>query len=521
MDADPETISTIFKLDTAEAIGITSSSPFSGSPTFDTVPLHVTGPTPPLGTYVVIRSAGSNFLHYGRIVTGQEENQRADPARLQGNRAYGMGERAPRQGDLSPHVVRVVAVQVLGEIVVVGGRVDIRDPQELPMTGQCVYALPAGVLPQVLNLPETDADGLVLGTFRSGGEVVTIRMPVEALARHTTIVGKPGVGKSHGSGVMVEECVRLKIPVVNFDVLGDLTGAADAFGGVTYRAGTPDFKIPYSIVGLSEFLAFIPNLTRDQQEIVALAYDHIYGRALRQLEDNGSIDIDLQKLLDEITDVGAAAGQGPVADRACRRVQAFFNRSSLLTTSTQDWLSRLRSAPMINIFVGHLPQHQRNLVVGATSRILQSLRRRNKVPPFVLLLDEAHLFLPSGGDQTPSTGVIRELVRTARHDGIGIVLVTQSPASMDRQVFLICNTRLVFALDPEDLRLVGGHLSDLPEEAINRIPRMRRGRCIFTSAMDIVRHSVEVDIRARNTPGGAPTPNLAKEAQQWRMSRPT
>src|SRR6185437_11816339 len=151
-------------------------------------------------------------------------------------------------------------------------------------------------------------------------------------------------------------------------------------------------------------------------------------------------------------------------------------------------------------------QHERNLVVGSAARVLQTLRRQNRIPQFVFVLDEAHLFLPAGGETTPSTSVIRELVRTARHDGIGIVLISQSPASLDKQVLLTCNTRFVFALDREDLRIVGGTMGDLPEALLDRIPKLAKGTAIVSSGADIMRHSMLVSIsRKRRTREGAPT----------------
>lgn len=498
-------------------VGTTSSSPYSGSPSFDEIPFHLdAGRQPPLGAWVVVECGSPDFVHYGRIVGGREENPRADPARLQQNQAYQVGERQPRPSDSAPHVTRVVQAELLGEIRLDNGRMVVTEPRSLPQTGRSVYTLRAAAVPQLLGVPTDPAIGIDLGNIESGGETSPLLLPVAVLPRHIGIYGKPGTGKSYAAGVIVEELVRLGIPVVSFDVLGDLFLATDELRGMNLEAGTDDFRVPWPIIGLGEFLAFIPNLTRDQTEIVSAAYDTLYDQAIDQLRTTGEVDIPIERLLDEIRDVGGATGQAPVADRAVRRVRAAYNRSGLLTTRTQPWLERLADRPILNIYVGHLPQRQRNLAVGASVRMLQILRRRDHIPPFALLLDEAHLFLPGGGHETPSTIVIRELVRTARHDAIAVVLVTQSPGSMDRQSFIICNTRLVFALDREDLSLVGGHLSDLPELVVDRIPKLPTGTAVVTSGVDLIRHSVLVRIRRRRTSEGAPTPNLAEEVLRWR-----
>ncbi|MCL5110687.1 MAG: ATP-binding protein [Chloroflexi bacterium] len=511
---------TLLGVQPMDRIGTTSSSPFSGSPTFDEIPFHVEpGCRPQLGTYAIVKSTRPDRVHYGRVTSGTEENPRADPTTLQQNKAYQVGQRQPRPGDLAPHVTRILTVQVLGEIVAdtAGDGYSVDDPKELPATGQPVYTLGAGALPKLLNMPTDPNDGINLGKLQSGGTEVDAVLPVDALARQTTIVGKTGAGKSYAAGLVVEECKRLEIPVFSFDVLGDLVAATEELDGVNYKAGSADFKIPYSIIGLSEFISFVPTLTREQNEIVAMAYDVVYEEARSELTDTGSIAIGIGRLAAMIEQAGVDVGQIPVAGRAKRRVLAAYNRSTILTDEAPTWLEAVKTKPVVNVFVGHLPQRQRNLVVGAAARMLQTLRRQDQVPPFVLILDEAHHFLPSGGEETPSTSVIRELVRTARHDAIGVVLISQSPSSMDRQAFLTCNTRLVFALDPEDLRLVGGHLADMSESAIQRIPRMRRGLAVLTSAVDLMRHSIQVEIRPRKTKAGAPTPNLRNEAARWRQ----
>lgn len=500
-------------------IGTTSSSPYLGSPEFDEVPFQVdAGHRPLLGNYVIIDRADGSVAHYGRIISGTEDNPRADPGKLQRGKAFQVGEKDPRPGEGAPHVTRVMMIQVLGELRLDGdGNLNLEEPSLLPETGKDVYEIPAAKVPWLLGIPDSPDQGLHLGYIKSGGDEVDFYLPLEALARHTALMGKTGVGKSYAGGVIMEELVRLGIPIISFDVLEDVVNAADELGGRNFRAGK-DFRVPYSVIGLSEFLNFIPNLTNPQTELVALAYDKISTEALGSLHQEGEVAVSLSRLLDEIQSIGDSFGQEAVASRAKTRVQAAVSRNSLLTTKTEDWLEDLGSKSIINVFVGHLGQNFRNLVVGATARMLQALRRRNQVPPFVFLLDEAHLFLPSGGEVTPSTYVLREMIRTARHDMIGIILLTQSPGSMDRQVLLTCNTRFVFALDRDDLRVVGGTMGDLPEETLGRIPKMAKGSTVVSSGMDIMRHPATVRIRQRRTPEGAPTPNLAEEVKKWRTS---
>src|SRR5205085_6881329 len=144
------------------------------------------------------------------------------------------------------------------------------------------------------------------------------------------------------------------------------------------------------------------------------AYDTVSDEALDILNSDGRVTMPFQRLYDEITNAGVAFGQEAVAGRALKRVQAAVRRNSLLTEKTEEWLVALTKDPIVNVFIGHLSQNNRSLVVGASARMFQTLRRRNRIPPFAMIVDEAHLLLPSSHEVLASAGVLREMVRTAR-----------------------------------------------------------------------------------------------------------
>lgn len=528
---DPKPIKTILNLTDEAMIGVTSSSEYStegGMPTFDRIPFRVkANRRPNLNTFVIaLRQGDGNRAHYGRIIAGSELNPRARPGAMQQDDAYGMSRPDIRSSESSPDLVRVMEMEVLGEIEVRNGdSLEVVEPSRLPHTGQPVYELPASVIPKLLNLPEQDKDskdrptsasGLYLGEIESGGRTVPFFLPNTAIARHIAVLGKTGVGKSYAVGVLMEELHKKRIPMLSFDVLGDTEKTAEELKGNHIVAGTENFKIPYCIIGLEEFLAFIPNLTSDQRELIASAYGIVFDEALEKLEKGEELDIPFEKLTSLVDAIGSAIGSRATPN-AVRRVESALDRSPLLTDKPVKWTAFLADYPLVNIYVGHLGQWQRNLAVGAAARILQRLRRANHIPPFVLIIDEAHLFLPGGSTLPPSTLVLREMIRTARHDSVGVVLLSQSPSSMDKQILFTCNTRMLFALDPEDLNVVAGQIGDLPEETIRRIPRMARGTAVVTSGMDIMRHAVIVKIRKRSfTTHVAQTPDLQEAVAKWR-----
>src|SRR5206468_4324124 len=138
----------------------------------------------------------------------------------------------PRPNDLSPHVTRVLQVEVVGEVVVetddTGAEtLVIKDPGSLGQTGKGVYEVPATQIPWLIGIPGSPDSGLDMGFVESGHGRVHFYLPIEALPRHIVVVGKSGVGKSYATGVIVEGLSNLQIPIFSFDVLGDMLNATE------------------------------------------------------------------------------------------------------------------------------------------------------------------------------------------------------------------------------------------------------------------------------------------------------
>ena len=136
--------------------------------------------------------------------------------------------------------------EVLGQIYLEKGNLIIKDPEVLPQAGMSVHEFPVEFILTLLGAPKSKDDGLFLGHIESGGKKLEFFLPLDAPARHMIILGKTGAGKSYVSGVVVEEMIRHDIPVVAFDVLGDLIPATECKQGRNLKAAH-DFRLPYSV----------------------------------------------------------------------------------------------------------------------------------------------------------------------------------------------------------------------------------------------------------------------------------
>jgi len=172
----------------------------------------------------------------------------------------------------------------------------------------------------------------------------------------------------------------------------------------------------------------------------------------------------------------------------------------------RDWVGHDRQ---ITIFdVSGLPSEILSTIVGTMLRVVydtlfwgQDLRVGGRQQPLLVLIDEAHRFLPEGGN-TPAHRTISTIAKEGRKYGVGLTLVTQRPSEIDSSVLSQCGSMIalritnsadrakVAAVLPDDL----GGLGDL-------LPSLRTGEGLFLGEAMAIPSRVRVR-KALNKPVG-------------------
>lgn len=515
-----------------ELVGITASDE-DEAPDFNEVPVWVDPDgDPDLESFVVIER-NEDVLQYGRLSSGYEASERADPRRQQRDRSFNFDSREIRESNMAPDVVRVLRVDLLGEVDFSGDRVNVKRPSKLPRVGQSVYEMGASELPELLEIPgPEDEYGLNIGAFESGGESIDFKLDPKFMSRHVAILGRTGVGKTYTGHVIIEELINYDgvqralddpnvslddvrgVPVVTFDMEDDVRPMAEDVGGITLYPNGPGMDIPFQLIGWNEFNRFLGDMPTDKQkQVIGSAYARIRQKALDELGNQGAINTGKTEFAEAIRD-SADYHEYSYEDAAVSRALTVINSSAVLSDSMNNWARLMADHPIVNIDVSQLGDAERGAVISATSRMLQLLREREEIPPFVLAIDEAHEFVPSGVSGE-STEVVRDLVKTARHIGVGVMLMTQSPSELDSKTLRTCNTYITLALASNEVKEIEGLLSDLSKRTLEQIPNMEQGRAFVGTARDIMLHTFPVDVRERKSPDGAETPHLVEDSQHW------
>jgi len=474
------------------------------------------------GILIGTRLAEDKFL-IGRISASIEVNPHESAGRAKVREALDIEADYPEEA-LSTNIYRVYEADIIEEGVITGGaessRLEITEPSDMAKAGADVFIPSETVIAQAMGFETDRRDALCLGRTRIMAEDVL--SPAEAvlnnvllrrdiIQRHLFIGGTTGSGKSYATGIILEEINRLGLPIVILDSQNEYIGVAEDLGGSVLRPGT-DYTVRLSSLTETEILELVPTLKAGTLGHDLLAFTFL--RLKREILSRRRPSFGLAELLAEMrNDAPPLQLRANSLGIALQRTQSSLERHTFLGDVT-NWIGLLRQYRVVNVDCGELDQSQLQLVVGATLRELQRLRTNSQIPPYVVVLDEAHLLVPEG-ESTPCKQVIRENVRIGRHYGICMILITQSPVDIDKKTIRQCNTRLIFALEPDQLDSLRGVKADATEDMLRRLPKMPRGSCLLSGTYETIKHAIPIKIRSdRKTRLGGTAPNIFEEMKE-------
>lgn len=478
------------------------------TPTFETVRIKLkAGQDIKPGTLIRIPVArGEKSTLIGRVRSAYEHNPNERAEDINVRETLQIRPNYPQEED-STTIYRLVEADLIEEII----EQEVRSPQTLPKSGAEVFVADDSEIVRTLGLEKDKSQGLYIGET-VGGTITNIILKREAIQRHMFISGTTGSGKSYATGVIVEELINQRLPIIFIDTQDEYSLLVTKLGGTVVRPGE-DFTIRISSLAESELLDLLPSATTELQRDIA-------ARAFSELQSERIIENIAHFSIEELADRMASVGPDLTHNTASITMAITRTRSLQRNPifgegiAKADWANRM--IPCMAINCKRLTSTQLQPIATAVLRELQTLRLHNHIPPYVVVIDEAHLFVPQG-ENSPCKQIIREGVRIGRHHGICMILLTQSPVDIDKSVIRQCNTRLVFALEPDQLDAIRGVKADASEEMLRALPKMPRGTCLLSGTYESVKHTIPVKIRLRETPDseGGKAPNIFQEMEHW------
>jgi hypothetical protein len=174
--------------------------------------------------------------------------------------------------------------------------------------------------------------------------------------------------------------------------------------------------------------------------------------------------------------------------------------------------------PLSILDVSELPSDVASDVVGLLVRTVYdtlfwagSLPISGRNQPLLIVLDEAHRFLPEGGN-TSCHRTLTRVAKEGRKYGVGLMVVTQRPSDVDSTILSQCGTMISLrTTNPGDRNRVAAAFPDDLGGLVDLLPSLRTGEALFVGEAMFVPSRVRIK-RARAPEGGS-DPNVTTQWQ--------
>ena len=184
------------------------------------------------------------------------------------------------------------------------------------------------------------------------------------------------------------------------------------------------------------------------------------------------------------------------------------------------WVGHDRPVSVLD--VSGVPTASLPAVVGTLIRIVydmlfwgRALPVGGRKQPLLVVLEEAHLFLPEGRD-SPAHRAVARIAREGRKYGVGMCVVSQRPSEVDATVLSQCGTMIALRLsNQQDRAKVQNALPDDIGALSAMLPALRTGEGVVVGEAMPIPSRIRFFRASRKPIGDDP-----RMPQAWREQRP-
>ncbi len=161
---------------------------------------------------------------------------------------------------------------------------------------------------------------------------------------------------------------------------------------------------------------------------------------------------------------------------------------------------------------GAQPEIQALIVMSLATALFEA-RKRGELMPFLLLVEEAHNFCPERGlSKAMSSKILRTIASEGRKFGMGLCVVSQRPARIDKNVLSQCNTQIILKItNPNDLRAISQSIEGFSSDLEDEIKLLQPGVALIVG--EVVEQPIIVNIRVKRSHHGGGSIDIIKEPQ--------
>jgi len=392
----------------------------------------------------------------------------------------------------------IVEVKLLGTLNN-GKTTRVQNP---PFSGSFVsFARPE----DIRNFLGFSKEGLFLGNIDiDNKEKVKVKINMsKLLQKHLAILAMSGAGKSYAISVLLEELLDIErekgpLGIVLFDVHGEYKNFAEPADSEfkSYHNKVKYFdasEMRFALHSLSDSLLFkfLGNISETQQRELI--------NVLKEFKKNDDTKVfDFKDLIKTIEESNLKQNVkepllGWIHLAASKKIFAKTSSFDIFKIAEPGKLTIVDLSTVLNM-------SDKQMIVAYISNKLFNLRRLEKIAPFLIILEEAHQFIPQSGstEYMKARPIFETIAREGRKFGASLCLVSQRPVNLSTTVLSQCNTHLLMRIiNPNDLKHISESSEGLDSESIKLITGLGVGEGLLVGSS--VKYPVFFKVRERKS----------------------
>ena len=296
----------------------------------------------------------------------------------------------------------------------------------------------------------------------------------QLLTKHVAVLAKSGAGKSYSVGVLLEEIMERNVPLLIIDPHGEYRSlkhknededdkrrmarfGVKAKGYLRHIQEYGDDQLNPGVKPLllsdelrtTELLHMMPSKLSSNQE--ALLYS-----ALKQVDYFTFTN--LKALLEQ----EESTAKWPVIS-----MLDYLDNLGIFSKSPTAYNELVQSGKCSIINLRGIPPDVQEIIVYKLLKDLFEQRKKNTIPPFFCVVEEAHNYCPEKTFSSVKSGeILRTIASEGRKFGLGLAIISQRPARVEKSVLSQITTQMILKVtNPNDLKAISNSIEGLTSES--------------------------------------------------------
>ncbi len=358
---------------------------------------------------------------------------------------------------------------------------------------------------KVLDLKE-DKNAALVGSLQRYDNLKVCLDLNKLLTKHISILAKSGSGKSYVGGVLVEEILERDIPLLIIDPHGEYSSLNEKNEDENlnkFGLKPKDYKDKIKIYSpnTTDNPECIPlklsNYNLSSQEILHVLPAKLSNAQLGLLYSSlkDIVKIDFNQLILELE-----LEENP-AKYTLINVIKYLTKLNLFSDAPTSLHELISPGKCSIINLKGVEQELQEVVVYKLVKDMFEERKKGNIPPFFLIIEEAHNYLPERSfGEAKSSRILRQVASEGRKFGLGLCVISQRPSRLDKSVISQCSTQIILKVtNPNDLRAISNSVEGLTYESGKEIKNLNIGTALITGVSEL---PLFVNIRPRMSKHG-------------------